>query len=546
MKRFFNLVAAISLISSTVFVAWSCEDDISEIGTGLIDTGAGANIFEADVIAYNTNNDSIRSDAKVLQTAVLGVDEDPVFGRIKTRFYSQARLGRLNPDFGANPEMDSVVLTIPVYYKNDDIVYDSTYLYLPEGETPSDTATLRIKRTYKLDSLYGNTSIPMTLQVKEVAKNLYSQDSIYYSNKNLAACQSCPNNNDIPTLSNVLGTATISKEIVTYQTKKHGAPADAPMVAWRVKLDKNYFKQKFIDNQNSPDMGDQSSFIKNFFKGIELSILEDHGFLMSFNPNSAGFMVNMYYSYDNPAENPDNDPDFQTRLKSTLPLNFASFWAINPGYNVQISQFDHSNRSAQFVNAYTNPNTTEGDSRLYLSGMEGTKTVIEISEAQLNEIRNNVQNEGWAIIGAELNIHVDDSYGYKIPPYLFAWHSHLKDGKLKEENFTDLYKYYNNYPISVQFNPRYNYKENPKTFTLRITDYIKNIVERGETYENGKIMLSLGNFILTPNSSYSTIFDQKNPYFSNRAFNPYRVILHGTNSEQIEKQLKLKIYYTKK
>lgn len=548
MRKIFNLVAAFTLICATNFLVWSCEDDITEIGTGLLDTGAGANVFYADVIAYNSNNDSIRSDAKVLQTAILGVHEDAVFGKTKARFYSQARLGRINPDFGANASMDSVVLTIPVFYKTktDDVTVDTTYLYVPEGATPSDTATIRIKRTYKLDSIYGNSAIPMTLQVKEVARNLYSQDSIYYSNKNLAACQNCPNNNDIPTFGTVLGSATVTNKVVTTQVKKINTPSDAPAVTLRVKLDKDYFQQKFIGNQNSPDMGDQASFIKNFFRGIELSILEDQGFLFNFNPSSPLFAVTMYYSYDNPNENPDNNPDYQARLKSALPLNFATFWSSNPGYNVQISQFDHSNRSAQFVNAYTNPNTTLGDSRLYLSGLEGTKSIIEISPEQLAEIKSNVQNQGWAIVGAELTLHLDDSYGLKTPPYLFAWNNYKKDNKIKNENFSDLVKYYNNYPISVQFNPKYDYKENPKTFTIRITDYIKEMVERGTTYQDGKIILSLGNFTLSPNNSYTSIFNTKNPFYNDRAYNPHRVVLHGTNTEQADKKLKLKIYYTKK
>ena len=92
----------------------------------------------------------------------------------------------------------------------------------------------------------------------------------------------------------------------------------------------------------------------------------------------------------------------------------------------------------------------------------------------------------------------------------------------------------------------YDYKENKKTYIIRITDYIKSIVERGEVYEDNLITLSLGNFLLSPNGGYMNVVSPTNPFLNNRAFNPYRVVLHGNNTEQADKKLRLKIYYTKK
>ena len=83
-------------------------------------------------------------------------------------------------------------------------------------------------------------------------------------------------------------------------------------------------------------------------------------------------------------------------------------------------------------------------------------------------------------------------------------------------------------------------------YTIRITDYIKSIVERGEEFDDSKIVLGLGNFTLIPTSGYTEILEPKNPFMNNRSFNPYRLVLHGSNSEQVDKRLKLKIYYTKK
>ena len=538
MRRFFNTVAGAIVVVITLF-AVSCEDDISDVGSGLLDSGSTANVMYVDLIAYTTNPDSIRSDEKVLQSGILGVYEEPVFGRTKARFISQARLGQLSPDFGTNPEMDSVILNVPVYFKNntDDIAVDTTYIYLEEGEQPSDTATMRIKRTYKLDSIYGRTDLPMTLQVREVAEYLYSQDTTYFSNPALRT------RDQIDVFPYVLGEATVTNKVTTAQVlKKNETSVQAPAVVFSVRLDKNYFKQQFIDNGGS-NLNDQASFIRNLFRGIELSVAEEQGFLFNFNPNQMS--LSMYYSYDNPAEDTGAE-DYQARLQKTLGLSFTSYWADVPGYNVQLNQFAHANRSQQFQNAFTNPNTVSGESRLYLNGLDGTRVVIKLNQDQLNEIRQNVLENDWAVVGAELNLHIDESYEFRRPAYLFAWNRYWEDSKEKNLNFSDLTAFYNSYPLSVQFNPMYNFQENPKFYTIRITDYIKSIVEKNTLYEDGSIVLSMGNFLLAPSNSYTTPVSATDPYANNRSFNPYRLVLHGNATEQQDKKLQLKVYYTKK
>src|SRR5690625_6886210 len=104
--------------------------------------------------------------------------------------------------------------------------------------------------------------------------------------------------------------------------------------------------------------------------------------------------------------------------------------------------------------------------------MDGTKTIIKLDEEQLNEVRNNVQNNNWAIVGAELNFHVDESYGFKKPPYLFAWHS-FKDGeKTKQENFSDIRKFFNSYTYLFNFNHIYYLYAYLNIYNICINDNI--------------------------------------------------------------------------
>lgn len=538
MKRFFNVVAGAIVVVLTLSMV-SCEDDISNVGSGLLDTGSSANAMYVDLIAYNTNSDSLRSDSKVLQNATLGVYEEPVFGRTKARFISQARMSSPNPDFGTNPEVDSVVLTIPLIVKrgDSDIVIDITKIYTAP-EDSNDPDTLRIKRTFTLDSIYGRTELPMTLQVREVGEYLYSQDTMYFSNPIFRS------RDQIDILPNVLGSLQITNKVTVTEVKASNATTTAAtVVPFTIKLDKDYFKQKFIDNGGA-NLNDQASFIRNLFRGIELSVLEEQGFLFNFNPSEMSLV--MHYKHDNPT--PDTGQEnYQARLPKTFVLTFANAWSTaSNNFNAQISQFEHTNRGIQFVNAYTNPNTTSGDSRLYLNGLDGTKTVIKLNQEQLTEIRRKVLEEDWAVIGAELILHVDDSYSLKKPPYLFAWNQFTEDNKIKNQNFTDLTAFYNSYPVSVQFNPMYNYKDDSKKYIIRITDYIKSLVERDAVYEDGSIILSLGNFLLNPQNGYTSPANANNPFASNRAFNPHRVVLHGNATEQQDKKLQLKVYYTKK
>lgn len=533
MKRIFNLAFGGLFLAVSLFSV-SCEDDISNVGSNMLDDGTSADVMYVDVLAYNQNLDSIRSDEKVLQSAVLGVYEEAVFGRTKARFISQARMSTPNPNFGTNPVVDSVLLTIPVFHNTTVESVDTIRKYTaPENSNAVDT--LIIKRTYKVDSLYGNTAIPMTIQVREVAQYLQSQDSILYSNPNLGS-----EINNIQVFPQILGSAQVGNKVTTEQVVPANSVSEQPPTpAYIIKLDPTFFKEKLIDNQGSANLSDQASFIRNLFRGIELSVVENQGFIFNFDPNLMS--IDMYYKKDNTGSNSESVP----RVNATYSLEFKSTWASVPGYNVQVNQFEHANRSSQFMNAYTNPNTTTGDSRLYLNGLDGTRSIVKINQEQLNQIRQNVIDHNWVVVGAELIFHIDDSYGFKTPSYLFAWNSYKKDNKQQNESFPDLTKFYNNYPGVVHFNPKYDFKSNPKTYIIRITDYIKGIVEQGEIYEDGEVVVALGNFLLSP-PAYTNVVNSKAYYLNNRAFNPYRIVLHGNATEQSEKALKLKIYYTKK
>ena len=56
--------------------------------------------------------------------------------------------------------------------------------------------------------------------------------------------------------------------------------------------------------------------------------------------------------------------------------------------------------------------------------------------------------------------------------------------------------------------------------------------------------IAMGNFIINP--SISSYYGDDNPYRLDRAYNPYRIVLHGNNTEVEAKKLKLLVYYAAK
>ncbi|MFA5781348.1 MAG: DUF4270 family protein, partial [Bacteroidales bacterium] len=144
LKNLLRLSAAIFLLS----FLFSCEEpDI--VGLEVQPPNDKMDVVFCDTItlvAYSVKEDSIRTDETVYN--LLGSNYDPIFGKNSASFYSQARLSSNNANFGSNPVLDSIVLSL--LYKG----------------------------------IYGDTSAQQTVKVYELAENIY-KDSVYYSNREI-------------------------------------------------------------------------------------------------------------------------------------------------------------------------------------------------------------------------------------------------------------------------------------------------------------------------------------------------------------------------
>ena len=137
MKHNLSKLFSLSLILSLFF---ACEKEFSELGSGIV----GAPNIEIKtqsypVKSYNKRITPFQSNG--LPKNLLGYHKDPVFGPTTVHFLAQLTPRNYNVNFGDNPVLDSVVLTIPYAVKKSDDEYTIDSLY---GEHPVKLSIFKI------------------------------------------------------------------------------------------------------------------------------------------------------------------------------------------------------------------------------------------------------------------------------------------------------------------------------------------------------------------------------------------------------------------
>ena len=108
-----KLPAALVIGMLLIIVLFSCKKDPYQIGYDLLPPSDTLNVKTTDtctVEAFSMRVDSSRTDKT--SSLVIGSMNDPWFGKTNTGFYSQVRLIAEGVDFGKNPVLDSLVLTL--------------------------------------------------------------------------------------------------------------------------------------------------------------------------------------------------------------------------------------------------------------------------------------------------------------------------------------------------------------------------------------------------------------------------------------------------
>lgn len=518
---------AITVLSLVVFgsvLLYNCEPDADSLGEQLfLDGAAQGNEKSFDVIAFNIdNNDSIRSDAGKLGSAVLGAFNEPQFGKQKASYLTQLRLSTYDPDFGTNAVVDSVVLVMKPIYASDSVTTTTDESFVYAG-VDGNVDAKKVVNTYPV-SKYGKTKIngktTFNIKVFEVTDFLKSASDTVKSNQQFAYN---------PT---ALGAKEFKGDVssVTITKDSDGSSlftTTTPGI--RIKLDKDFFQTKIIAKKDQPELQDASNFIR-YFRGLRIAVDENDGYLFQFSPNDMEMI--MYYKYDK------TDNGTTTRPQTTYTF------ALGSG-NAHIGQYEYDRINTPYATAMLNINDQTGDQKLFAQGMGGASIGIKIPQSTIDELKQLYQDKKAAIIGARIRIYTDknswdNSY---IKPTAFTFlQKYQKDSKTVT-NFTDDVLNLAGVPGYTIYKA-YDLDKNPAYYEFIVTKSLKDLVEKADYDPTKKstiyFRIDMGSFL--SNSDGSGLAGYK---FTSRSYNTSRAIFVGTKAGDANRvQLKV-IYGTK-
>lgn len=537
----------IFIITGIIFfglVVWSCESPSDELGSQFFQNGVAQGTESSyDVVAYNIfNNDTIRVDrgkygslmASTYDTITLGAFKEPIFGQQKASFFTQLRLLAYNFDFGTNPVVDSVVLSIKPRYATDSVTTttNSSYVY-PDGNVDSK----KVVNTYPVKK-YGKTKIggnatAFNLKVYEVSDFMGSYTDKLYSNKDF----------NVGTL---LGSKTFDGTINAIQITKNSDNSSlwsTSDVGIRIPLDATFFQNKIIAKKGGPELADAATFIR-YFKGLKIAVAENDGYLFRFNAGDISMV--MYYKND------------VTTNGTTTRTQNKFYFDLSPGNNVHFTQnqFDRSG-SAVATSVPTIPNTS-GDSKIYVQGMGGPGCGIKIPAATIQTLKDLFSQQKAGIISAKIRLYADTDtwqYNYKKPDYFLARQKNIVDGvDYSYQYLSEMWDYAAvGYTLTKYYNLTSNLASNPTYYDISITETLKKFVESATSdptkFED--FTLNVGRYVYNTSGGLVGYTDASggqlkySQNYNTRSITPQRLVLVGTDTSNT-RRAQLIVNYGKK
>lgn len=236
------------LIAACLVIFAACDHETSPIGLGLIDQVGTEFNDTTTVVAYSLLEDTINTTN--LSSNLLGNIHDPVFGDSKASIYSQFALSGSSVNFGANPIIDSVVLTL------------------------------------QLSSYYGDTTSQVGIRVYRLTEAL-SHDARYYQTSTIGF-DPTPLNYSLTSYTIRPSTAVIV-DTNTY----------TPHI--RIRLSQA-FGQYLLNN--AANMSTNSNF-QQLFKGLCIDAISHSGstgYMLITNMTSSLSCISLYYHNDSKAQ----------------------------------------------------------------------------------------------------------------------------------------------------------------------------------------------------------------------------------------------------
>lgn len=534
MKYYIKSLTSIGLLGLILTLFIGCDKEFIELDSGLINRGVATN-FNIDSLSYNVV--SYTDKLGPVQTngaplTYLGQYNDPTYGRSNYSFVSQLSSSVLDPDFGDNTVLDSVILYIPYFSEVTGIDEDN-------------------QLEYQLDSVYGDD--PFKLSIYENTYFLrefdpsgeFNDQQAYYSNKS-----SSPT--DLISEAALEGPIIHNEDVFEissspfYLTNIEGDTTQVVQPGMRIKLSNDYWQEKIINQEGSLVLSNPNNF-NSYFRGIYFKAepIDGSGSLIGFNLSSANANIVLHYTRDSATEGND-------REQSTYALNFGSIITtfIDNNFTTEIPEGDAEN----------------GDARLYLKGGEGGIAGIKLFDgvdengvSNFEKFKNDFANytdgefDGFKRLINEANLvfYVDQDL--------------IEEGE--EPNRLYLYDRTNGTPLADYFTDilnsaapeasasnhlgvleREDGEPNGKgiRYKMIVTSHIRNLIQSDSTNVELGLAVSI-NVNLESNSNQGKVQDPNNPDALvplSSIVSPRGTVIHGGNSEDDNKRLFLEIFYT--
>jgi hypothetical protein len=539
----FNFLFKTFIIGLSILFFASCDKDFNELGSEIVgNNNYSLNKEAIDVVAYNQNIGVYRTSN--LPVNSLGTYTNPIFGKTTANFVTQVQLVTNSPKF---------------YRTASNIIIDSVYLYVPYFSSVESTDATSGDTTYKLskDSIFGDKEIDL----KVYESNYYLRDNdpatgfqqpqYYYNNQQneieATIDLSAPLNIDNRNIQDSTATpdnSQNSKFVFSNKQIKLYKNIGTPNVAIKerlapgmlLSLNKGFFRQK-IFNAPTGVLFNNNAFV-NYFRGLYFKVNNatssvNQGSLAKL--NFANGYIRIIYR--------DNTSDTDTALVRRI------FDIKLGGNTVNLINNDWSN-------PVTSPNTTVGDDKLYLKGMGGSMTVIDLFAGTAGAAKlQDIKDKNWLVNEANLTFTIDKDALI------------TTSGPAPEPNRIYLYDLNNKRPLIDYFadlttanSSKYNKfiyggiiqkdaSDRGTTYKIKITNHIRNLILKDST--NVKLGLVVTESINNPsNVNLFTPFANNGvttkfvPAMS--VVNPLGTILFGSNpSVPVGQRLKLEVYYTK-
>ncbi|WP_242117409.1 DUF4270 domain-containing protein [Aestuariivivens sediminicola] len=548
MKKIFPALKPSLIFALMVLSFIACDKDFNSIDSDVLGkSNANFNTTKINVesvLGYNKklNNTQVNG----LNSNLLGVYKDPIYGLTTASILTQITPVSYNPDFGDNATIDSVVLNIPYFSRQDGVDDNGNATYVMNER----------------DSLYGTEAIKLSIYrnnyfLRDFNPNSQSQETQnYYS-----FAENTPN-----TAENFIVTESGSvnfdayKGALIYESDTEGFfPSNASVItktgegdeatfnfaepAFRIKLDTLFWRTAIFDVEGGNELSNSNNF-KNYFRGLyfKAEAINDDGNMILLNLSSSSATITIHYSKDSTTED-------DARIPSTYVFNFS-------GIKINTLTNDFSTAPEPLVDG----NRIEGDQRLYLKGTAGSMAVIDLfgGDPDNNGIPDALEQLRSEFLDADNN------------PIKLINEAHLVLTEVPEltggtdHTFDRLYAYdikNNQRIIDYELDPTGNTTFPASSilihlgvrdtlsldpliygYKIRVTEHVKNLVFRDST--NTKIGLVISNNVnYTDNVDLLNSTDDVSEVPAATQLTNRGTVLYGSNTAESGK-LKLEIYYS--